>query len=100
MTSEGAAPAAWYPDGVGSRLRYWDGSAWTDYYAEPAGAQPLAASPVTPPKPMHPAAVAALAIAGLTVLTILIVVIVYFVGVPTAAVPNVAHSPNGVSSQS
>jgi hypothetical protein len=89
-------PAAWYPDGVGNRLRYWDGVAWTDFFAEPA---PAPMQPARPAAPMHPGAVAALLIAGLTLLTIFVAVVVYFVGVPTASVPTVAHSPKGVSIQ-
>jgi hypothetical protein len=91
-----AVPAAWYPDGVGSRLRYWDGNAWTDFFAEPTAAQVQAARPATP---MRSGAVAALLIGGLTLVTIVVAVIVYFVGVPTASVPTVAHSPKGVSIQ-
>jgi hypothetical protein len=31
-------PAGWYPDPVGGgRLRYFDGTAWTDHYAQPHG---------------------------------------------------------------
>jgi hypothetical protein len=90
--TQGAVPAAWYPDGVGNRLRYWDGTAWTEFFAEPEIA------PAKPSKPMHPAAIAALLIGGLTLVTIIIVVIVYFLGVPTAAVPDVSHSTTGVSS--
>jgi hypothetical protein len=96
LTPQGSPPAAWYPDGVGSRLRYWDGNAWTDFFAEPAPAQ---TQPVRPPTPMHPGAVAALLIAGLTLVTIVVAVVVYFAGVPTASVPSVAHSPKGVSIQ-
>jgi hypothetical protein len=94
--SQTAPPAAWYPDGVGSRLRYWDGHAWTDFFAEPAAAPTQVVRPSTP---MRPGAVAALLIGGLTLVTIVVAVVVYFVGVPTASVPSVAHSPKGVSIQ-
>lgn len=34
-------PAAWYPDPSGSgKLRYFDGSVWTDSYSDPSAAQP------------------------------------------------------------
>lgn len=38
-----AAEAGWYPDPMGdvTKLRYWDGAAWTDHYA-PAQGQPAA----------------------------------------------------------
>ena len=36
------APAGWYEDGSGSRLRYWDGTGWTDQYA-PRPSSPAAA---------------------------------------------------------
>ncbi len=33
-----AAPAGWHDDPEGSRqLRYWDGSAWTEHYADQTG---------------------------------------------------------------
>ena len=36
-------PADWYPDPAGSgRLRYFDGSAWTEHYSAPAPAQQVA----------------------------------------------------------
>ncbi|WP_223402256.1 DUF2510 domain-containing protein [Occultella gossypii] len=64
-----SAPAGWFPDPEGQdRLRYWDGTAWTENYApRPAGAAPTAdasAAPTTPatPAPTTPApAVAAAA---------------------------------------
>ena len=42
-----AAEAGWYPDPMGdaTKLRYWDGAAWTDHYAP---AQPQAAATATP----------------------------------------------------
>lgn len=37
------APAGWYPDGVAGRLRWWDGTAWTDHYSPgPTAYQPEA----------------------------------------------------------
>lgn len=54
------APAGWFDDGAG-RLRYWDGSVWTDHYADtyapPAGtAPPAGAAPPagTFPPAQHP----------------------------------------------
>ncbi len=43
-----AAEAGWYPDPMGdaTKLRYWDGAAWTDHYA-PAQA-PAASAPSQP----------------------------------------------------
>ncbi len=40
-------PAAWYPDpSGGQRLRYWDGTAWTEHYASPNHTQ----TPVVAPR--------------------------------------------------
>jgi hypothetical protein len=45
-TSATTANAGWYPDGDKTdRLRYWDGSGWTDHFSEPDR------SPVTDPAP-------------------------------------------------
>lgn len=44
------APAGWYPDPSGdiTKLRYWDGSAWTDNYTDAAAArQDAQAQPVS-----------------------------------------------------
>lgn len=44
-------PPAWYPDPAGRhQLRYWDGSAWTDYAADD-GIQIM--DPITPPAPSN-----------------------------------------------
>ena len=41
-------PAGWYDDGSG-RQRWWDGTAWTEHFAEAAPiAQPASAAVVTP----------------------------------------------------
>lgn len=38
MTNQGDVPADWYNDPEGSgRLRYWDGTAWTEHYADAPG---------------------------------------------------------------
>ena len=40
-------PAGWYDDGVHpGRLRYWDGSAWTHYFAEKIPTTERLAGPV------------------------------------------------------
>lgn len=41
-------PAMWCPDPAGtSRLRWWDGSRWTDHYAEvPAPVPAMSAVPI------------------------------------------------------
>ncbi len=42
-------PAGWYPDTGGSgRRRYWDGTGWTDHYAESAPSVTVAGSPASP----------------------------------------------------
>lgn len=41
MTEHEAAPAGWYPDAGGIRLRWWDGSAWTDHVAPVPSADPV-----------------------------------------------------------
>jgi len=39
-------PAGWYPDYTGApRLRWWDGSAWTDHVSEPTAANETTAAP-------------------------------------------------------
>ena len=45
---ESLPPPMWYPDPAGtSRLRWWDGSTWTDHYAQiPAPEPPVPAVPV------------------------------------------------------
>jgi hypothetical protein len=45
------APAGWYEDGSGSRLRYWDGTGWTDQYAP----RPLAPAVTTSAPPVQAA---------------------------------------------
>lgn len=39
-----SAPAGWYPQEDG-RQRYWDGTEWTEHFAEGAPAQPAASTP-------------------------------------------------------
>lgn len=52
-----AAEAGWYPDPMGdaTKLRYWDGAAWTDHYAP---AQPQAAATAAPQQAQSQAATA------------------------------------------
>lgn len=54
----GQTPAGWFTDPSGSgRLRYWDGSAWTEHYAPGAATPPTAAYPTptaTYPTPQAP----------------------------------------------
>lgn len=47
-----AAEAGWYPDPMGdtTKLRYWDGAAWTDHYA-PAQGQPAATTAAAAAQP-------------------------------------------------
>ncbi len=47
-----AAEAGWYPDPMGdtTKLRYWDGAAWTDHYA-PAQGQPAATTAAATAQP-------------------------------------------------
>lgn len=43
QTQPSMPPAAWYPDPADqSRLRYWDGSAWTDHVAVRAASESVA----------------------------------------------------------
>jgi hypothetical protein len=49
-----SVPAGWYPDPAGTpRQRWWDGTAWTENYTEPAAASqpytPTAAAPAQAP---------------------------------------------------
>ena len=50
------ASAGWYPDTGGSgRLRYWDGTVWTDHFADSPPSTTLADSPASePPRPSNP----------------------------------------------
>lgn len=54
------AQPGWYPDPAGDtgKLRYWDGTQWTDHLAEPqpapGAAQSSGPSFVTPPRPTTP----------------------------------------------
>lgn len=50
MSETPNVPADWYDDPTdATRLRYWDGAAWTDHYAPKPGAAPAAApAPVAP----------------------------------------------------
>ncbi len=65
-----AAEAGWYPDPMGdtTKLRYWDGAAWTDHYA-PAQGQPAAttAAAAQAPQPTVTVNVQQSAPAGTTV---------------------------------
>lgn len=52
------APADWYPDPTqGGRLRYWDGSAWTEHVSRDGGVtpDPISGSPPPPPVVTPPA---------------------------------------------
>ena len=65
-----AAEAGWYPDPMGdtTKLRYWDGAAWTDHYA-PAQGHPAAttAAAAQAPQPTVTVNVQQSAPAGTTV---------------------------------
>ncbi len=37
-----ASPAGWFSDGTDPRLRYWDGTRWTDHFHEVAAPEPKA----------------------------------------------------------
>jgi len=44
-----ATPAGWYPDPAGTpRSRWWDGTQWTDNFADPSG------QVAQPPQPVYP----------------------------------------------
>lgn len=71
--NQGAAPPGWYPDKLGTSLRWWDGQRWTEHYSPTthphAGQHPAAARPARRPTPrMRIAAalaiIAAIAAAG------------------------------------
>lgn len=51
-----APPAGWYPDPRGGvRLRWWDGSDWTDDYRSRPSAAQTALAAMTPPRSAPPA---------------------------------------------
>ncbi|KJL45018.1 DUF2510 domain-containing protein [Microbacterium trichothecenolyticum] len=49
-----AAPAGWYPAGVESQERYWDGTAWTDEVRPTAAATMTLPAPNDEPSPQKP----------------------------------------------
>ena len=41
MAEHETAPAGWYPDAGGTRLRWWDGTSWTDHFAPVPSGDPV-----------------------------------------------------------
>lgn len=56
--TETQVPAGWYPDpaGVPGKLRYWDGSMWTEYYQQ-TGISPYHPTAMAGQAPLPPASV-------------------------------------------
>lgn len=64
-----APPAGWFEDPSGRPLlRWWDGTAWTDYLADPDGPLPPAPDGRTGPSTARVVTIAVLAVLGTLVL--------------------------------
>lgn len=76
-----STPAGWYPDGQG-RMRWWDGTAWTEQFAPAAGTPSVGVMVV---RPTNGLAIASMVI-GIVAAALSFTIILIFIAMPLGVV--------------